>query len=244
MFNKNNFSILFIFIVSFFGTICLGCNSRNDEKFSPIIIEPTLPNSVWPMNSSKIIDVYHITINYGDQLIENIQPSFKVYRNILSFYLNKVEYNSLKTVFDKFIEWDEIAKENKVMVKEREIPDSVIIGEQLSVDSSWSFYGEHFDRIGWAKHGYIRFYFSSDGHNGILTITPTINFMFEGKSYSPTSISLNIEQIRNVLETYTDEYLQSIHDENLARRNQREEMENLRKQEEMEKQEIENMLFQ
>jgi hypothetical protein len=241
--NKNTLSILFIFILSFCGTIYLSCSSKNEEKYSPIIIEPALPDGLlW--NSSKIIDVYDITIDYGNQLIGNIQPSYKIYRNILSFYLNKVEYNSLITVFKKSIEWDEIAKENKVIVKEREIPDSIIIGEQLSTNLSWSFYGEHFDRIGWAKSGDIRFYFSYDGYNGLLTITPTIYFSHEGKSYSPASISLNMEQIKIVLETYTDDYLQNIHDKNIAKWLQRKEQDDLRKQEEIDKRELEDRLFQ
>ena len=240
------YSKLIIFILLFMGKMNLSCSPNNEEEYSPIIIEPALPNSVWPMNSSETIDIFRITINYGKEPTDiNNPPRFRLFdRNNIVFYLNRTEYDSFISVFNRFIEWDEIARENRVIVNRREIPGS-IIGEQLSrsIGGHGTFYGEHIDRMGWTNSGSIDFYFSSDGNNGILTISPNINFRHEGLSHSPVPMSLNLEQVKTIFETYTEEYLQRIHNENLAIRNQREELQDLRRQEEMERQELEDILF-
>ena len=120
--------ILCIFVLSFCFKVFIGCSSKNEEKYSPIIIKPALPNSVWPMNSSEIIDIFIITINYGKEPTDiNNPPRFRMFdRNNLVFYLNRAEYDSFLSVFNRFIEWDEIARENKVVVNRREIPGAII----------------------------------------------------------------------------------------------------------------------
>lgn len=231
-------NIIFLFIFCTVSCIPRSSQYSNNvvnsnypvKKHEPII-------SIKPDGNENTISIYKVNFLY-----KAIDPKNKTE---LEFNITPEEFILFKENIAKFLEWDDIAKENKVSVARRELPWSLNRTVPLNGEMA-SFYGGDEEKVGWANYGSINFYFNSTGYSSTIQISPDIyisGYGIYGAHFSPSSLTLTREQAQEFLGNNTEEILSSAYEKTLETRRQKQEYEQRQQEEKRSQQEKEDELF-